>query len=206
MNEKFFELPEEKRMRIVNAGMEVFGKYEYKRAVTDEIAFKAGISKGLLFYYFHNKKNLYLFLYRQCNELMKTLIIDEGFENIHDFFELIAYGSSKKIAMIKQYPYIMDFAMKAYFSQNEHVSDEVYQDTQAALQDSFQLYFKNIDWSKFKDDVDFTYIYRMLIWMCDGYLHEVQMSQKPIDVDGIMKEFHRWMNMFRKMIYKEEYV
>ena len=56
MNEKFFALPEEKRQRIINAAMEVFGKNEYKRASTDLIAVKAGISKGLLFYYFHNKK------------------------------------------------------------------------------------------------------------------------------------------------------
>ena len=58
MNEKFFALPEEKQERIINAAMEVFGKNEYKRASTDLIAVKAGISKGLLFYYFHNKISL----------------------------------------------------------------------------------------------------------------------------------------------------
>ena len=59
MNEKFLELTEEKQMRIIDAAMEVFGTNEYKHAVTDEIARKAGISKGLLFYYFKNKKSLY---------------------------------------------------------------------------------------------------------------------------------------------------
>ncbi|WP_432764423.1 TetR/AcrR family transcriptional regulator [Hungatella hathewayi] len=56
MNEQFYDLPQEKQMRIINAGLEVFSKNDYKHAVTDEIARKAGISKGLLFYYFHNKK------------------------------------------------------------------------------------------------------------------------------------------------------
>ena len=55
MNEKFFALPEEKRHQIINAAIEVFSKYDYKHASTDLIAAKAGISKGSLFYYFHNK-------------------------------------------------------------------------------------------------------------------------------------------------------
>ena len=52
MENKFLELPKEKQLRIINAGMEYFGQYGYKNAKTDDIATKAGISKGLLFYYF----------------------------------------------------------------------------------------------------------------------------------------------------------
>lgn len=64
MNDKFYLLEEEKQLKIINAAMEVFGKNEYKKASTDLIAAKAGISKGLLFYYFHNKKELYMFIYK----------------------------------------------------------------------------------------------------------------------------------------------
>ena len=70
MNEKFFALPEEKRRRIVNAAMEVFGKNEYKRASTDDIAARAGISKGLLFHYFGSKKELYFYLYRHVERMV----------------------------------------------------------------------------------------------------------------------------------------
>lgn len=43
------ELTEEKRRRILNAALEEFAKHDYKGASTDDIAAKAGISKGLLF-------------------------------------------------------------------------------------------------------------------------------------------------------------
>lgn len=49
VNVKFYSLPEEQQVAIFNAAMEVFGGNEYKRASTDLIAQKAGISKGLLF-------------------------------------------------------------------------------------------------------------------------------------------------------------
>ena len=79
MNEKFFALPEEKRRRIVNAAMEAFGKNEYKRASTDDIAARAGISKGLLFHYFGSKKELYFYLYRHVERMVAEQVADEKF-------------------------------------------------------------------------------------------------------------------------------
>lgn len=42
--ERFLELPNEKKLKIINAGFEYFGKYGYKGANTEDIANKAGIS------------------------------------------------------------------------------------------------------------------------------------------------------------------
>lgn len=95
MNEKFFALPEEKQRRIVNAAMEVFAKNEYKRASTDDIAARAGISKGLLFHYFGSKKELYFYLYRYVEQMVAEQVTDEKFAEITDFFEMMAHGAEK---------------------------------------------------------------------------------------------------------------
>ena len=62
MNEKSFALPIEKRQRILDAAYQVFSQSSYKGASMSEIASNAGISKALLFHYFINKKELYLFI------------------------------------------------------------------------------------------------------------------------------------------------
>ena len=62
MNEKFYALPKEKQEKIINAGFRVFSQNSYKKSPMSEIADAAGISKSLLFHYFHNKKELYLFI------------------------------------------------------------------------------------------------------------------------------------------------
>ena len=69
MNEKFFSLPIEKQEAIINAGYRVFSQNSYKKSSISEIADAAGISNSLLFYYFHNKKELYLFLWEKCAKL-----------------------------------------------------------------------------------------------------------------------------------------
>ncbi|MGM9680202.1 MAG: TetR/AcrR family transcriptional regulator, partial [Eubacteriales bacterium] len=63
MNEKFYHLPPEKQQRILNAGYRVFAQNSYKKSPMSEIADAAGISKSLLFHYFRNKKELYLYLW-----------------------------------------------------------------------------------------------------------------------------------------------
>ncbi len=75
---KFESLPEERREAIVSAAVETFGKNDYKNASTETIARRAGISKGLLFFYFKNKKELYLYLMEHLMEKVSNLVLDEG--------------------------------------------------------------------------------------------------------------------------------
>ena len=75
MNEKFYALPEGKQHAILNAGYRVFAHNSYKNSPMSEITAEAGISKSLLFHYFRNKKELYLFLWDKCAEITIELQI-----------------------------------------------------------------------------------------------------------------------------------
>ena len=81
----FKKLTREKQRRVINAGLEVFAEHDYKHASTDDIAAKAGISKGLLFYYFKNKKEFYLYLMDYTLKIISDEIIDWKFHAITDF-------------------------------------------------------------------------------------------------------------------------
>lgn len=201
MNDSFLALPKEKQQRIINAALEVFSKHEYKKSSTDDIAHLAGISKGALFYYFKNKESLYLYLFDYLSFLSKTLVMDNEYHHITDFFDLFDYGAKKKIAIIEQNPYILDFIMQSYFTNNEKVSSYL----QGNIMEVFTNYFTNIDFSKFKEDVDPKQIYYMLTWMADGYLHEIKMKRQKVDMDVFMNEFAIWKKMFKRISYKEEY-
>ena len=93
---KFESLPEQRREAIVSAAVEAFGKNDYKGASTEDIARRAGISKGLLFFYFKNKKELYLYLMEHLMEKVSDLVVDDAFYEIDDFFELLVYAAETK--------------------------------------------------------------------------------------------------------------
>ena len=104
MNPRFQELPEEKQLAILNAAMEVFAKYDYPKASTDLIAAKAGVSKGRLFYYFHNKKDLYFAVYRYAWKTVTQAVVDEELWKITDFYELLHDSAMKKMAVLSRHP------------------------------------------------------------------------------------------------------
>ena len=89
MNEKFYALPEEKQSQILNAAYKVFAMNQYKKAPTSEIAAEAGISKSLLFHYFHNKLELYLFLWKYAADLTKKYMCKYKVYETDDFFEMM---------------------------------------------------------------------------------------------------------------------
>ncbi|MDP4147701.1 MAG: helix-turn-helix domain-containing protein, partial [Bacillota bacterium] len=63
MNQSYFQLPLDKQKNLINAGYKVFATYPYKKASMLAISEEAGISKSLLFYYFRNKEEYYLYLF-----------------------------------------------------------------------------------------------------------------------------------------------
>ena len=90
MNERFFTLPAEKQQAIINAGYRVFSQNSYKNSPMSEIADAAGISKSLLFHYFHNKKELYMFLWEMVQwGNIDMAEMEQGFTKLINFWKSI---------------------------------------------------------------------------------------------------------------------
>lgn len=206
MNEKFLELPEDKRVSIINAGLEVFAQNEYKHASTDLIAEKAGISKGLLFYYFHNKKEFYLFLYNYAETTIKEQVVNAEFREITDFFDLCTYSAEQKFKLLQRNPHIMDFILRAFYSQKEDITADVSMHIKNEIGSILTNYFDKVDFSKFKDDVDPVEILHMLTWIAEGYLHERQRFGTPLDYEDLKNNYSHWTKIFQQISYKEEYL
>lgn len=204
INEKFYTLPKEKQQNIINAGLEVFSKNEYKKASTDEMAAKAGISKGLLFHYFKNKKTFYFFLFEYAINLLEDLLQKSNITEEMDFFRLLEKGGALKAKLIEQHPCMLDFSMGFYYSEKEEVSEEVVNQIQKKVVESYGKYFTQIDYSKFKPEVNPVQIMNMIKWMAEGYLNELRRTNQPIVMEEILAEYKSWSDMFRTIAYKED--
>lgn len=108
--------------------------------------------------------------------------------------------------LLSEYPNIVNFVMRAFYSQNEEISNVANEEMQNAIQNSFTVYFQHLDFHKFKEGVDPLYIYQMLVWMTDGYLHEKQSVNQKIVLHEVMEDYDKWKHLFRRMVYKEEYL
>jgi len=60
--ETFFNLPNEKRQRIIDLALAEFAQNDYDTASISRIVAQAGIAKGSFYQYFENKEDLYTYL------------------------------------------------------------------------------------------------------------------------------------------------
>lgn len=203
MNEKFFQLPKEKQQAIINAGFRIFSENTYKKSPMSEIAASANISKSLLFYYFHNKKELYLYLLNKAAELTLKFIKEYGCYDETDFFKIMYHGLKAKIEIIRQYPDMSAFVMKTIYEKDPEVCKEI----QSIVAD-IGSYKKNAELFKFDPDqfvegLDLKMMYEDMYYACEGYLWE-KVQSGNIDVDTMEKEILRLVDFWKKLYLRKE--
>lgn len=186
MYSKFLNLEKEKQDRIINAALKEFAQKGYDNASTNEIVKSAEISKGLLFHYFKNKKQLFLFLYDYCVELT----VEELFSKIDlkekDFFLRMRQGLMVKMELLSKYPEIVKFVGVVFIEESSEVKDDITNKNKELITNSYNRMFENIDMSKFKENMDMKKVINIITWTFEGYSNAVvekikYSSSKQID-------------------------
>jgi len=203
MNEKFFTLPIEKQEAIINAGFQVFSQNSYKKSPMSEIADAAGISKSLLFHYFHNKKELYLFLWKRCEEITLEALEKSGCYNEKDLFDTMYIGLQTKARLMRQYPNLGSFALKVYYEKDPDVCTEIQESISkyAVYQSNFPKYSFNPE--HFIPGLDLEMMYLDMFRATEGYLWEK--TQLGItDVDELERDFMKLLNFWKSVYLRKE--
>lgn len=203
MNNKFFSLPPEKQQAIINAGYRVFSQNSYKNSPMSEIADAAGISKSLLFHYFHNKKEFYLFLWDKCAQTTIAFLTKNACYEQESLFESMERGMRAKIELIRLYPDMGSFTIKAFYEKDTEIC--------AAVQESYHKYFNlkadktrlNLDPKQFIPGLDIPMMYREMYWASEGYLWEM-VQRGNIDIDQMEKDFTKLMEFWKSIYLRRE--
>lgn len=203
MNEKFFSLPPQKQQAILNAGYRVFSQNSYKKSPMSEIAAEAGISKALLFHYFHNKRELYLYLWEYCAQVTIQYLTKYNCYQQQDLFESMLRGMRAKMEIIRQYPYMASFTIKAFYEKDPAIC--------AAVQDSYHKYFNfkasntllNLDPAQFVPGLDIRMMYQDMYWAAEGYLWEM-VQRDEVDLDRMEQDFTRMIDFWKSVYLKKE--
>ncbi len=202
MNEKFYDLSNEKRLAIINSGFEVFGTYSYIKASTDLIAAKAGISKGLLFYYFHNKLMFFKYLYMYAENLMRTAVEQSDYAKSTDFFEALEIITERKCLLLRNSPFIMNFIVTANYSTDDRVCQIIKESRDDDLAKMLASEFANIDYTKFRDDVSPNDVIEILSYSLDGYLQHKLRRNEALDINKIMQKYKTWAQLLKQSSYR----
>lgn len=206
MAEPYRQLPAEKRRRILDAALEEFAKKDYKSASTDDIAARAGISKGLLFYYFKNKQSLYLALAEETKERIENHLKLQEMKQITDFFDILEFGVQKKLHYLKNIPWMLEFSLRMYYASGNDFGLRLQRYTTGLIDVMCRQYFARVDLEKFKPGCTPRQALDLLMYLADGYCHMQRMAGKKLDLNAMLAEYCQWRDMVKQYVYKEEYL
>lgn len=199
MNEKFYQLPEEKQKRIINAGFRIFSQNSYKKSPVSEIADAAGISKSLLFFYFKNKLDLYMFLWKESARVTREYLEKfKCYEEI-DLFEAMYRGMQAKIHVMKVYPDITAFTIKAFYEKDPEIKQLIQVDYQKQITKKEYAALSHINPNDYLPGLDLGMMYKEMYLSSEGYLWE-QMQRNSLNADQMEQDFSKMIE-FWKSVY-----
>ena len=203
MNPKFYALPQEKQRAILNAGFHVFSQNTYKKSPMSEIAEAAGISKALLFHYFQNKKELYLFLWDTCAKITVEEMTRSGVYEQTDLFGSMDSGMQAKLRLIRQYPDISTFAVRAFYEKDPEVSADIQKSMGQYLNAHAAKKLEKLDQEDFIPGIDLQMMYREMYWASEGCLWEY-IQRGIMDVNAMEKDFRALLDFWKKVYLRKE--
>lgn len=147
----FYNLPDDKRDKIIDASIEEFAQNLYINASITKIAENAGVAKGSMYQYFHDKKDLYKFILELIGQRKMTYmkdVIDQ--KDKIDFISLLRLLFKNGLEFAIQNPQLASIANNFIKEQHSEIREDILKDAQSK---SNHFFISIIDSAKIRGDV-----------------------------------------------------
>ena len=210
MNTAFSELEPEKRQRILAAAYDEFTRHSYENASTNSIIREAGIAKGMLFYYFKSKKDLFLYLVEQAGDYVLKNYLEKIDEIEPDFIERCRIATQVKMNAYLQNPHAFNFLATLYLEGRMSLVDGLEQRSEEMRQLGIAKLYANVDTSLFRDDIPVPDVFKIINWSMDGYQKQLMASLKGQQLSSVdfesnrayYEDWYAFLETLKKILYK----
>jgi AcrR family transcriptional regulator len=209
INSAFQSLDPAKQKRIINAALQEFAEYGYEQASTNRIVQKAGIGKGMLFYYFNNKTELYLYLVKYAINVIKNNFFNLIDTNEPDFIERLRKLAHIKLKFFQENPHVSNFIGAVFISDEMTLPADLEKELNDLQKMGYSIMYDNIDRTLFRDDIDPEKAFQLIRWAIDGYQQDLLNRLKgkkitSLDFDPYWAEFYDYLNVLKTCFYKKQ--
>lgn len=207
MYRNFENLVEDKRQRILEACILEFADKGYEKASTNAIVKDAKISKGILFHYFGNKKNLFLYVVEYCLQYLITGYKKYPLLKSDDIFDRLLELGVIKLQIYNTNPNISKVILQAFMNTPEAIRTEIQDKYQQVSNQFMPAIFKDIDSSKFRNGVKPEKALEVVMLFLEAlqgkYIKEYQGREQELlgDFDKIMEEYKEYIELLKYGIY-----
>jgi len=209
MIEQFKKLPAVERKNILDACIEEFGKKGYERASTNVIVKNAGIPKGTLFYYFGNKKQLFLYLVDYAVERYIEYV-NTYFDDLpQDVFDRLIYMVDIRMRFAVHSLELYRFFFRTLLNIPDVLKKDMQKRFKKYSEGNQSLMRSGLDTSRLREDVSVEQVVKLVNYTMEGLLArhtENLLALKPSQtldyVEKLLVQSNDLFDLLKKGIYK----
>ncbi len=207
MHSKIVDLEEKRRDAILNAALKEFATKGFDEASTNVIAKESGISKGLMFHYVSSKKELFLFLYDYCTDMINQEYLELMNFNERDIFERLRQSYLLQLDLLQKHPWIFEFNKVSVVTKSEEINKELAERLKGKQSLCYETMFDLIDESRFREGLDVERCKQLILWANAGFTNQIledirNSENNELDYDKIIARIDGYFNELRKLFYK----
>lgn len=207
MLSKLVNLEEKRRDAILNAALKEFATKGFDEASTNAIAKESGVSKALMFHYVNSKKDLFLFLYDYCTELVDREYFKLMNFSERDIFERQRQSYLLQLELLQKHPWIFEFNKISVDTKSDEINQELEERKKGKQSLCYETMYDSIDESKFRDGLDVEKCKQLIFWINIGFTNQIledirNSEETELDYDKIIAQLDGYFNELRKIFYK----
>lgn len=201
-------IPKDKEELIYEVSLKEFAEKGYELASTNNIVKECGFSKGTLFNYVKNKRNLYIFVVEKTLNDIGITIEEELNIKSTDIFEKIKEIQKIKLNIFLKYPNENKLIIQAFTEADEDIKDKFSIKYEKYSKMFFELMTTNVDYSRFKDGIDIEMTLSTILLTMNGLSEKISRKYKNNqeqmikDLEEIIKESNKYLNFIKELVYK----
>lgn len=183
--ETFFNLPVEKRERVIEAAIDEFATHPFHKARVTAIAEQAGIAMGSFYQYFEDKKDLFKYLIELIMDKKLSYINRDIVENRdkYGFFQLLREAYLSGIRFAKDNPRLVPIGMM--LASDKELYSEIYGEHEDKGVDFFRRLLEHgIEQGTVDPVIDPAFIAKMLMGMTYS-LTDFIIEDGKVDLDDM---------------------
>ena len=207
MYNNFENLNKNKKEKILNACIYEFADKGYDMASTNSIVKEAGISKGILFHYFKNKKNLFFYILDYCFQIMMEEYKKYPLTETRDIFQRLSELGVIKLKIAQDHPHIVKLFMEALANSPQDMQSEIEKKYIQVSKEYMPTFFADIDYSKFRSGVETSKAIEIIMLFLgalgEKYLKDFKGKEQELfqNYDKIMEEYNEYMEILKYGMY-----
>ncbi len=209
MTEKFAALHPDKQRKIINAALQEFAEHGYEQASTNRIVKKAEIGKGMLFYYFRSKQELYRYLIDYSLNIVRQHYLQRIDTSESDFIQRLEQAAHLKMDAMIDHPHVFQFMGTFLLTPENELAADQKKRIESLQRLGEEKLYKGVDVTLFRDDVDVEKAYQLIRWAIEGYQNELKtrlVGQKmtAISLEPLWEEFYQYVDVLKTIFYKSK--